>query len=260
MGAMSGRLAGRTAIVTGAAGGIGSATCRLFVQEGAAVLVADVDGAGAQRVAAELRAQGARAEACSVDIRDRGQVEEMAACAAEAFGRVHVLVNNAGIGVQMHFLDTPLATWQQMLDVNLTGTFICSQVVATAMARDGGGRIVNISSHAGLLAPSGRAAYAAAKGGIIAMTRVMALDLAAQRIAVNCIAPGPVDMPRLAGLHSEERRAAWQQAVPLGRYGQPGELASVILFLASDEASYVNGQTLAVDGGFTTTGLQVKQL
>jgi NAD(P)-dependent dehydrogenase (short-subunit alcohol dehydrogenase family) len=254
------RLEGRTAIVTGAAGGIGSATCRLFVREGAAVVAADSDGEGAERLAAALRAEGAKAIACTVDIRDPVQLETMAARAAEAFGRVHVLINNAGIGAQMHFLETPLHVWQQMLDVNLTGTFLCSQVVARAMARDGGGRIVNVSSHAGLLAPSGRAAYAAAKGGIIAMTRVMALDLAEQKIAVNCVAPGPVDMPRLAGLHNEERRKAWHDAVPLRRYGQPDELASVILFLASDEASYVNGQTLAVDGGFTTTGLQVKNL
>ena len=254
------RLEGRTAIVTGAAGGIGSATCRLFVREGAAVVAADSDGEGAERLAASLRAEGGKAIACTVDIREPAQLEAMAARAAETFGRVHVLINNAGIGAQMHFLDTPLHVWQQMLDVNLTGTFLCSQVVARAMARDGGGRIVNVSSHAGLLAPSGRAAYAAAKGGIIAMTRVMALDLSEQKIAVNCVAPGPVDMPRLAGVHNEERRKAWHDAVPLRRYGEPDELAAVILFLASEEASYVNGQTLAVDGGFTTTGLQVKNL
>jgi NAD(P)-dependent dehydrogenase (short-subunit alcohol dehydrogenase family) len=257
---MSSRLEGLTAIVTGAAGGIGTATCLLFAREGAAIVAADRDEAGAQRVAAEVRVAGGRAIACAVDIRERSQIEAMAAAAEAAFGRIHVLVNNAGIGAQTHFLDTTLATWQEMLDVNLTGTFLCGQVVARAMARDGGGRIVNVSSHAGLVAPSGRAAYAAAKGGIIAMTRVMALDLSDHGISVNCVAPGPVDMPRLSGLHSEERREAWRAAVPLRRYGRPDELANAILFFASEESSYVNGQTLAVDGGFTTTGLQVKQL
>jgi 3-oxoacyl-[acyl-carrier protein] reductase len=257
---MTGRLAGRTAIVTGAAGGIGMATCRLFVREGAAVVCADADGEGAKKLADALTSEGAQAIACTVDIRERAQIEAMAQAAATAFGRVHVLINNAGIGAQKHFLETPIEMWKQMLDVNLTGTFLCSQVVATAMARDGGGRIVNVSSHAGLVAPSGRAAYAAAKGGIIAMTRVMALDLSEQRIAVNCVAPGPVDMPRLAGVHGEERRKAWHDAIPLRRYGQPEELANAILFLASEEASYINGQTIAVDGGFTTTGLQVKQI
>lgn len=254
------RLAGLTAIVTGAAGGIGSACCLLFAREGAAVVAVDQDGAGAEKIAGEVRACGGRSLAFTADIRDRLQIEAMAAAAAAAFGQVHVLVNNAGIGSQMHFLDTTLESWQLMLDVNLTGTFLCSQVIARTMARDGGGRIVNVSSHAGLLAPSGRAAYAAAKGGIIAMTRVMALDLAASRISVNCVAPGPIDMPRLAAGHSQERRAAWHAAVPLRRYGQPEEVANAILFLASGESGYVNGQTLAVDGGFTTSGLQVAQL
>ena len=257
---MGPRLAGMTAIITGAAGGIGNATCRLFAGEGAAIVAVDQDVDGAARIAKEVEAQGARAIACTVDIRDREQIEAMAEAAQAAFGPIRILVNNAGVGAQMHFLDIPASVWKEMLDVNLTGTFQCSQVIAREMARTGGGRIVNISSHAGLLGPSGRAAYAAAKGGIIAMTRVMALDLAAQNIAVNCIAPGPVDMPRLAGLHNEERRTAWHNAIPLRRYGQTEELAAAILFLASEESSFVNGQTLAVDGGFTTTGLQVKQL
>ena len=143
------------------------------------------------------------------------QLEAMLAHAKRVFGRIHVLVNNAGQGAQVHFLETTMETWKTMIDNNLTGTFLCSQVVARDMVQEGGGRIVNIASHSGLLGSSGRAAYAAAKGGIIAMTRVMAVDLAQHNITVNCIAPGPIDVPRIRNSHTEERRNAWHAAVPL---------------------------------------------
>ena len=151
----------------------------------------------------------------------------MLAGAKRAFGRIHVLVNNAGQGAQAHFLETTMETWNAMIDNNLTGTFLCSQTVARAMAQEGGGRIVNIASHSGLLGSSGRAAYAAAKGGIIALTRVMAVDLAEYNITVNCIAPGPIDVPRIRNTQTEERQKAWHAAVPLGRYGEPDEIAGV---------------------------------
>jgi NAD(P)-dependent dehydrogenase (short-subunit alcohol dehydrogenase family) len=128
------------------------------------------------------------------------------------------------------------------------------------MVELGGGAIVNFSSHSGFLGSSGRAAYAASKGGIIAMTRVMAVDLAQHGIRVNAVAPGPIDVPRSRHQHNDERRSAWHNAVPLGRYGEPEEAAAVALFLASDDASYVNGQTISVDGGFTAAGLRVKNL
>ncbi len=258
---MSEKLSGKTAIVTGGAGGIGAATAKRFAREGAALVIADKDGAGAERVAGEITADGGRAIASQVDLRDPVQIDAMLAKAKQAFGRIHVLVNNAGQGAQAHFLETTIETWKAMIDNNLTGTFQCSQAVARHMAQEGGGgRIVNIASHSGLLGSSGRAAYAAAKGGIIALTRVMAVDLAAHNITVNCIAPGPIDTPRIRNTQTEERQKAWHAAVPLARYGEPDEIAGVALFLASDDASYVNGQTLAVDGGFTAAGLRVKRI
>jgi NAD(P)-dependent dehydrogenase (short-subunit alcohol dehydrogenase family) len=257
---MSEKLSGKTAIVTGGAGGIGAATAKRFASEGAALVIADRDGAGAERIAGDIIADGGCAIASEVDLREPVQIDAMLAKAKQAFGRIHVLVNNAGQGAQAHFLETTMETWTAMIENNLTGTFLCSQAVARGMAQEGGGRIVNIASHSGLLGSSGRAAYAAAKGGIIALTRVMAVDLAEYRITVNCIAPGPIDTPRIRNTQTEERQMAWHAAVPLGRYGEPDEIAGVAAFLASDDASYMTGQTLAVDGGFTAAGLRVKQV
>jgi len=257
---MTERFAGKVAIVTGGGDGIGAATAVRFAKEGAAVIVADKDEANAHAVCARITAAGGKAAACRTDVRSLQDIEAMIAFTAASFGPASFLINNAGVGAQKPFLDTPLEMLDTMFEVNLKGTFMCAQAAAREMVKLGGGAIVNVSSHSGLLGSNGRAAYAASKGGVIAMTRVMAIDLAQFGIRVNAIAPGPIDTPRIRVQHNEERHQAWLRAVPLARIGEPEEVASVAAFLASEDASYVTGQTLAVDGGFSAAGLRVKNL
>lgn len=257
---MTERFAGRIAIVTGGGDGIGAATAMRLMQEGATVMVVDKDEANAHAVCKRIVAAGGKAAACRADIRVAKDIAAMLALTAKTFGPASILINNAGVGAQKHFLETPPEMLDEMLDVNVKGTFLCAQAAAREMVKLGGGAIVNVSSHSGLLGSRGRAAYAASKGGIIAMTRVMAVDLSEHGIRVNAVAPGPINTPRIRASHNEERHAAWLKAVPLARIGDPEEVAAVAAFLASDDASYVTGQTIAVDGGFSAAGLRVKNL
>lgn len=257
---MSQRFANKIAIVTGAGNGIGVPIATRLAHEGAAVVLADKDGAAAEKVSAQITASGGRAAACQTDICVPQDIEAMIAFTRNRFGAAHIMINNAGIGSQKHFLETPLELLQKLLSINLVGTFLCAQAAAREMIALGGGAIVNFSSHSGFLGSSGRAAYAASKAGVIGMTRVMAVDLAAHNIRVNAVAPGTVATPRIKQSHNDERRAAWLSSIPMGRYGEPHEIAAAALFLASEDAAYITGQTIAVDGGFTIAGLRVKDL
>ena len=246
---------GRSAIVTGAAGGIGAVIARRLAESGHAVLLADRDVDGARRAAAKLSATGASCRAAAVDVADPASVAAMVDAALAAFGRLDVLVNNAGIGGLHAFVDQPLDHWQHVLAVNLTGPLLCGQAAARAMLPRRSGRIVNIASISGIRAGVGRTAYGTSKAALIHLTRQMALELGPHGITANAVAPGPVDTELARATHTPETRTSYARLIPMHRYGLPEEIAAAVAFLASAEASYVNGQTLCVDGGFTAAGV-----
>jgi 3-oxoacyl-[acyl-carrier protein] reductase len=253
------RLADQVAIITGSARGLGRAMALRFAEEGATVVVADLDRDGATQVAGELEAAGGRARPFEVDVASPPRVEAMVADALGQFGRLDVLVNNAGVGLNRPFMTTTLEEWERQLRVNLTGTFLCAQAAARAMVRQGRGRIVNVASISGQRGGQGRAAYGAAKAGVILLTRVMAVELAPRGVRVNAIAPGPVDTEQSRGTHTEATRRAYRERIPAGRYGEAEEIAAAALFLASEESSFVVGHVLNVDGGFNAAGLMFDQ-
>ena len=239
---------GQVVVVTGAANGIGAACARLFAASGAKLALWDVDAAAMQALAAEL---GSEARAMRCDVSHRAEVEAATAATIAAFGRIDVLINNAGIFRAADFLDISEADWDAVIAVNLKGAFLVGQAVARAMATTGGGAIVNMSSVNGVMAIPTIASYNASKGGINQLTRAMALSLADRGIRVNAVAPGTIatELAQKAVLVSAEAKERIMGRTPLRRLGEPAEIASVCAFLASDAASYMTGEIVAVDGG-----------
>ena len=248
------RFADQVAIVTGGANGIGAATARRLAAEGAAVVVADLDLAAAEQIAGAIQAEGGHAHAVQVEVSQRGQVEAMLAAALAAYDHVDVLANIAGIAQFEPFLDLSEEAWRKVLDVNLTGVYLCSQVVARHMVERGiEGRIVNMASTNGLVAEAQLAHYNASKFGVVGLTMTMAIELAPYNIRVNSVCPGLI-RTRLTRtiVDDPEWRANYMKLIPLQRPGEPEEVASAVAYLASTDSGYITGHQLVIDGGQLT--------
>jgi NAD(P)-dependent dehydrogenase (short-subunit alcohol dehydrogenase family) len=250
------RLRSEVAIVTGAGRGIGRSIAAALAAEGARIVVADLDFDGARQATGEIEGASGEAWPLRVDIADSAQVQAMIDETLNRYGQLDILVNNAGMGLNRSFLATTLEEWELQLRVNLTGTFLCGQAAGRAMVARGGGRIVNIASISGQRGGQGRAAYGAAKAGVILLTKVMAVELAPLGVRVNAVSPGPVDTDQSRQTHTPSTRRAYYDRIPMRRYGERKEIAAAVVFLASPEASFVNGHVLNVDGGFDAAGLQ----
>lgn len=246
----------RAAIVTGAGSGIGQATAMLLLERGWNVAAIDLNTKGL----AELEAGGAgdRLLVRACDVSDEAQVTAIAGEVAARFGRIDGVVNSAGMAADKHVFDTSAELFRKILDVNVVGTFLLGREAARHMAKAGRGAIVNVASISGLRGSKGRSAYGASKGAVVNLTQVMANDLAPHGIRVNAVAPGPVETPMVKALHTAADRELYNRYIPMRRYAEPREIASVIHFLLDEsQSSFVTGEIIAVDGGYRGAGIIV---
>ena len=241
------RFDGKTAVVTGAASGIGRATAQAFAKAGAAVILADLSVDKGEQAAAELRAAGLEATYIALDVTSDESIAKFAA-AALAQGEIHILANVAGYGKGQPFIDNTPDFWDRVVDVNLMGPIKLTRALLGPMIERRSGKIVNVASDAGRVGSSGETVYSGAKGGLIAFSKGLAREMARYSINVNSVCPGPTETPMLMAL-PENHLEAFRKAIPLKRFAQPGEIASAILFFASEHSNYITGQTLSVSGG-----------
>jgi NAD(P)-dependent dehydrogenase (short-subunit alcohol dehydrogenase family) len=250
-----GRLEGKVALITGAASGMGKVAATLFASEGASVVVADVTDDAGQATAEEISSSGGRAAYVHADVSSASDAQAMIRFAVDRLGGLHVLYNNAGIfpADDGSVVETPETTWDRVMDINLKGVFLGCKYGIPAMLESGGGSIINVASFVALMgAATPQIAYTASKGGVLSMTREIAVEFARRNIRANALCPGPIETPLLAELMSDPaRRERRLVHIPIGRLGQAHEVVSAALFLASDESSLITGATFVVDGGIT---------
>nr|WP_321440678.1 SDR family NAD(P)-dependent oxidoreductase [uncultured Hyphomonas sp.] len=253
-------LKGQTALVTGGARGIGFAIAGQLAEQGARIAIADLDQSQMDVARQALEAIGAQVICIPLDVSSSEQCNVAVEAASEfGGGRLEVMVHSAGIGLERGFLETSDDDWARMIDVDLSGAFYCCRAAGRKMKAAGYGRIVNIASTAGIAGGTGRAAYGSAKGGVIMLSRVLAVELATNGVTVNALAPGAIETDLVAKMHSETTRRVYRRAIPADRYGTPDEVAAAAVFLASPAAAYITGHVLAVDGGFLAAGVLHKE-
>ena len=248
-------LEGHTAIVTGGASGIGLATARMLARLGANVVVADIDEEAGTRVAEDLEANGAGARFVRTDVSVADDVGALVDAVTDRFGSLEILMHFAGVGMERLALETTREEWNRIIAVNLTGSFLVMQAAGEVMVKAGYGRVVSMASAAGERGGTGRTAYGASKGGVAAMTRVMAMEWAESGVTVNTLAPGAIDTALVKKMHDAETRRAYLQGIPMDRYGVPEEVAAAAVYLALPQSGYITGVTLPVDGGFMASGV-----
>lgn len=252
------KLKDKIAVITGAGSGIGRATARLFAQEGARIAAADINVAEGEETCRLISGGGGEAIFVQTDVARVAEAEKLIRTVKERFGRIDVVINNAGVELPRSLLDTSEEDWEWVVSIDLKGVYFVSKYAVAEMIKAGGGAIVNISSAAGILGFPMMTAYCTAKGGVIALTRAVAIEYAAHNIRVNCVCPGVVDTPMSRGFFDSlpnpaEVRRMYEEQTPVKRFARPEEIARTVLFLASEDASYLTGAVIPVDGGFSAT-------